>query len=398
MTASPQLAAWPIAHDPPPRPIARPLRVAFCLDNLGVGGTELNAVRTAECIDRRTIDARLITLQATGPLLSRFEAAGVPVIPFEIDGLASRSAFRQGYRLARYLRESGIDIVHCHDMFTNVFVLPWARLAGVRIVISSRRWWQSLPNAKHRVANRLAYRFATRVLANSRIVGESLIRDDGVSPEKVVVVPNFVDESAFAPLAHDERNAMCAKLGLPTDAIIVGSVARLEPVKDHSSLVKAISVLASRHPGLRLVLVGDGSCRHRLESEVAALGITDRVRFTGLVHGTRNLHAVFDISVLTSLSEGFPNTVIEAMAARRPVVATDVGGVSDAVVDGETGFLVPSRSPSRLTGALDILLRDAVLRTRMGTAGQQRARAHFHVSSIMSSLEAIYQRLAAESP
>lgn len=373
---------------------ARRVRVAICLDNLGIGGTELNAVRTAEQLDRQAIDLHLIALQAAGPLLRRFEAAGVRVNHFQIDGLLSASALSEGRRLARYLRESKIDIVHTHDIYTNVFVAPWARLARVPVVMSSRRWWQSLPERKYRIANRLVYQLSSRVLANCPAVGQSLIRDDGVSSDRVVVVPNFVEESAFTPIPAAERAVMRQAMGIPHDAIVIGSIARLVPVKDHASLLTAVAALAGRYPALRLVLLGDGCCRVALESRARDLGIRDRIHFAGLVHDQRNLHGLFDISALSSLSEGFPNSIVEAMAARRPVVATDVGGTADAVIDGETGYLVAPSSPDRLAGALQLLLDEATLRIRMGAAGEARARENFHVSLVVPRLQQLYQRLA----
>lgn len=388
--------AAPVARVRRDRFRQRRIRVAFCLDNLGIGGTELNAVRTAEHIDARRIDLRLVTLQASGPLRARFEAAGVPVVPFPIDGLLGASAIRAGRRLARYLRESEIDIIHCHDIYTNVFVAPLARIAGVRAVICSRRWWQSLPDAKYRIANHLAYRSSTRVLANSPAVARSL-RDGGIAASRVVVVPNFVDERAFAPLSGAVRASMRDALGLPPDALVVGCIARLVPVKDHAALLQAIAPLLPRHPSLRLVLVGDGPCRDALEAQATLLGIRAHVHFAGLVHGDVNMHAMFDVSVLPSLSEGFPNSVVEAMAAGCPVVATDVGGIPDAVVDGKTGYLVPARSPARLSGALALLLEDRELRARMGLAGQLRAREGFHVSSVVPALEGLYHELAGAS-
>lgn len=372
---------------------ARRIRVAFCLDNLGVGGTELNAVRTAEHLDKQRIDLRLVTLQTSGPLRARFEAAGVPVIPFPIGGLLSSSAVREGRRLTQYLRDSEIDIVHCHDIYTNVFVAPVARVAGVPAVICSRRWWQSLPDAKYRIANHLAYRSSTRVLANGPAVARSL-REGGIGASRVVMIPNFVDERAFAPLSNARRASLRESLAIPPNALVIGSIARLAPVKDHATLLAAFASLVARHPSLHLVLIGDGPCRAALEAQAAMLGVSAEVHFAGLVHGDLNMHAMFDIAVLPSLSEGFPNSVVEAMAAGCPVVATDVGGIPDAVMDGETGYLVPTQSPARLAGALELLIEDASLRARMGLAGQARARRHFHVTAVVPALEALYHELS----
>jgi glycosyltransferase involved in cell wall biosynthesis len=181
---------------------------------------------------------------------------------------------------------------------------------------------------------------------------------------------------------------------VPDGAVVAGAVARLSPVKDHATLLEAVSRLAPRWPRLHVVLFGDGECRPALEAQARRLGIAARVHFGGLQSNERNLHRLFDVSVLCSLSEGFPNSIVEAMAAAKPVVATNVGGNVDAVRPGETGLLVSPRDPEQLASALEQLLGDEQLRQRMSAAGQQRARQEYHATRVLPLLEALYERLA----
>jgi glycosyltransferase involved in cell wall biosynthesis len=141
------------------------------------------------------------------------------------------------------------------------------------------------------------------------------------------------------------------------------------------------------------MLIGDGPARPSLERLVRQLSLTDVVRFAGARPNEPNLHRLFDISVLSSWSEAFPNTIVEAMAAGRPVVATDVGGVKDAVLNGQTGLLVAPRAPADLAEAIEQLLFHSELRRVMGDAGQRRARDHFHATSVLATLESLYDRL-----
>lgn len=369
------------------------IRVAYCLDSFEIGGTELNAVRTAEQLDRARFDVTMICLSSRGPLRERCEQAGLRVVEMPISGLLSLATLRQGRRLAEFLRRERFDIVHAHDIYTNVFVVPWARVARVPVVIASRRWWSEVNRGAQRTANRLSYRFAHRVLANSPSVAQMLVGEEGVPASKVVMIPNFVDEAAFLPPSAEELGAMRASFGLGGDAEVVGIVANLHAIKDHRTLFEATSRLARERPALRLVVVGDGAERSKLTELANQLAIADRVIFAGRRPHMPSPHWAFDLSVLSSRGEGFPNSLVEAMAAGRAVVATRVGGVADAVIDGETGLLVGPGNAPAFAGAMSILLADPARRKLLGAAGARSARARFHAELVVGDLQDQYERL-----
>jgi glycosyltransferase involved in cell wall biosynthesis len=369
-----------------------PIRIAFAIDTMDAGGTELNAVRLAERLDRDRFDLRVVCMRKDGPLAARYAAAGIPVESFPIRSLYSLSAVRQGARLARFLRMHRIAILHAHDIYSNAFAVPWGRLAGVR-TLASRRWWEGFQGSAWRLTSRASYRAAHAVLANSASIGRMLVNVEGVPPGRVAVVPNFVDEAAFERPAHPVLTALRQEFRLEGAAPIVGIVANLLPVKDHAMLLRAAAVLRPRWPRLRIVLVGDGPCRPELERLSDELELADTVVFAGWRPNAPNLHHAFDVSVLCSSSEGLPNSVLEAMAASRPVVATNVGAVRDAVIDEETGILVPSGDHARLAAALDGLSRDSVRAARMGQAGAARARAQYSPDAALNALERLYGRL-----
>ncbi len=370
------------------------LRVLFCTDNLGVGGTELNAVRTAERLAALGIEVQVVLLGDDGPLRARYAACGIPIYSFPIDSLYGASAVRQGRAFAAHCRRERIDILHCHDVYSNVFGSIWGRAARVPGIVVSRRWWATHNSGKLRVANRLAYRLATRVLANSDSVGASLVADEGVASRRVVVVPNFVEPEAFDAPLPAARAAGRAALGLPGHARAVGIVARLDPVKDHATLLHAFALLAPRLPDVHLAIVGDGPRRAALEALTAELGLAARVHFAGMRPNRPNPHHWFDVSALASLSEGFPNSVVEAMAASRPVVATDVGGVRDALSDGVTGLLVPPADAGALAAALERVLEDPAAAEAMGRAGRARAEQRFSAGPVVAGLVSLYGELA----
>jgi L-malate glycosyltransferase len=371
------------------------IRIAFGIDNLGIGGTELNAVRLAERLDPSRFSVRLIAMQPEGPLADRYRAAGIPIDVFVPGGLFGRGALREGRRLKDHLRRHRIQIFHAHDLYSNLFGCAWARLAGAKVIASRR--WQGVPRANRgrlwRLVSRLPYHVAHVSLANSPAVAEMLARVDWVPRRRTAVVPNFVDESAFMPLTPDARRALLDELGLTGHESVVGVVANLRPVKDHATLFRAIALLGSRWPAVRVVLVGEGDSRPELAQLASDLGIQEQVIFAGRRSNDPNLNHLFDIAVLSSRKEGLPNSVLEAMAAGRPVVATDVGAVSDAVIHGETGLLAPPGDAPGFAAALETLLANPDRARRMGEAAQRRARAHYSPEAALRAAEAVYSRL-----
>ena len=354
----------------------------------------MNALRTAEQLVERGLRVTVVTLRGEGPLAERYASLGIRVEPFPIHSLYSPATVRQAVRLARFLRRENVGVVHCHDQYSNFFSVLSARLAGVPAVIASKRWLHS--PLRYRVANAIGFRAASRVLANSEGVARTLERDDRLSRSQLVVIPNFVDEAAFVPPTVETTRQWRARLAIDDDAPVVGVIASLLPIKDHATLLHAIARLVANWPTLRLVVVGDGPERERLERLAAQLGIAAHVRFAGHQPNVPSFHHLFDVSVLTSVSEGFPNSLVEAMAAGRPIVATNVGGVPDAVRHEENGLLVPPSNPDALAVALARLLGDPALRERMGAAGARRARADFHATEVITLLTSLYDHLLSD--
>lgn len=351
----------------------------------------MNAVRVAERLDRTRFKLSVACFSDAMALRTRFLEAGIPIDVFPIGKLYGTKALRSGMAFAQFLRRERVDVVHSHDRYANMFAVPWARLAGVPRVIASKRWGSM--SRGHAIVNRAAFRVAHSVLGNSGTVGASLTREDGVPASRVVVVPNFVDAAAFDDPPPGWMEHMRSELAIPDGALVVGIVASLRPIKDHGTLLRAMAALRERFPHCVLVMMGWGAARPELEALVVELGIGNMVRFAGIQPNLPNPHRLFDVSVLCSLSEGFPNTIVEAMAAARPVVATNVGGVPDAVTDGVNGLLVAPRDSSALAGALERLLADGALRVKMGGAGQSMARNQFTAELVVPMVEALYSGL-----
>lgn len=371
------------------------IRLAFCIDNFQIGGTELNAVRWAERLSPMRFRLTVCHFQAEGPLKTRYERAGARLVHVPLRNMYGPSAVRQGIRLARFLARERIQVFHAHEIYGNIFGVPWARLAGVPAVVASRRWSHRRDLRIQQIANRWAYRLAHRVLANSPSVAALLTCEEGVPPEKIVCMPNSLAEDAFRPLPAEERAAWRARLNVPADACVIGIVARLDRVKDHATLLRAFARIVAQAPDTYLVCVGEGPERAALSTLARALQLDGHVQFPGVLTPPFNLHRLFDVSVLCSVAEGSPNSVLEAMAAARPVVATRVGGIPDAVRDGETGHLVPARDPDALAAALQPLVGSPTPEQarQLGTAAQVHARAEYQESRLIERLSAWYESL-----
>ncbi len=367
------------------------LKVGFCIDSFQVGGTELNAVRTAEALVGTGIQLHVYHLHDDGPLRHRYEQLGLEMTHLPIRNLYSpRTAFL-GAKFARSIVRKRLDLVHTHDLYTNIFLAPWAKVGARRRVLASRRWLYEAPRPGLVRLNRLSYHFSDRVLANSSSVARLLEREEGIAVDKIVEIPNFLSDRAFHVNSPELRQAKHSEWGLPGSAIVIGTVARLAKVKNHELALRALKTLAEN---VHLVLVGDGAMRQPLTQLANALGIANRVHFIGQVLSEDNIHQYFDIDLLCSTSEGFPNTLVEALAVARPVVASSVGGVPDVIKNDRNGLLFRSGDIAGLTAALSELVARPELRLRLGLAGLASVRNRFEQEVVISRLVEVYSDLA----
>jgi glycosyltransferase involved in cell wall biosynthesis len=297
-------------------------------------------------------------------------------------------AVRARWAMARSMRRQGITVAHAFDFYTNLMLIPAARMAGIPVIGSHRQLGDLLTGAKFK-AQSWAFRLCQRVVCNSRAAAESL-RAAGLPGEKLEVIPNGLTQAMFAEYpAAIKRNA---------GVVRVGMIARMNsPVKNHVAFLRAAAKLVTECPAVEFMLVGDGPLRPGLESMAVELGIRGKVWFAGERHDIAELLASFDVSVLISSSESLSNVVMESMAAGVPVVATGVGGTPELVNDGETGLLVPPGDEEKLVEALARLVRDPVLRAELGGRSKEFARSHFHIDLVCRRFEQLYLALATRN-
>jgi len=358
-----------------------PVRVVYLAGSLRHGGTEHYLLQLLGDLDRKRYDPIVAVFDPTGPLQKQVEALGVPTRHIPLSGkLFDRVGRGELWRFAKWLRAERVELVHGLLDRSVIWGSVAGKLARCRAVVASHRCeeLEDAGAALRWIYYRTLSRLVDGVLVNAEPLGPFL-RSRGVPTSKIRVIPNGI---AFdGRLSQPERQSGAVTL------LLVG---RLSVVKGHRFLLKAFARLSEKHSGIRLNLVGDGEERPNLEALVKRLELGSNVVFSGYSDDPYAPALDANIGVLTSLSEGFPNVVLEYMAAGRAVVATSVGGVPGVVRDGVDGLLVAPASVDELTTALDRLICDPKLRASMGEAGRARAESEFGLSKMIERTQEYY--------
>jgi L-malate glycosyltransferase len=364
--------------------------ICHLLHVLRVGGAEVLAARLARRL-RDDYDFVFVCLDELGSLADELRADG-----FAVHLLQRRPGidWRCSLRLAKLLRAERVALLHAHQ-YTPFFYGMTARLLYRRpplLFTEHGRLYPDYPRPKRMLANRVLLERRDRVVGVGEAVRQALLRNEGLPGGRVGVLYNGIDLAAFSNHAA-ERLDVRREIGIGPGDFVLIQVARLDPLKDHATALRTMEGVVRRRPDARLVLVGEGPERPALEELVRQRGLAEHVRFLGLRRDIPRLLAAADLCLLTSVSEGIPLTLIEAMAAGLPVVATGVGGVGEVVADGETGLLAPLGSELYLRDAVLRLAGDGDLRRQMSRRARARAAALFSEEQMLGSYRRLYQEM-----
>ncbi len=377
-------------------------RVAHLIPTLSLGGAARLVVDLADLLRRDGYEVDIVTgarTESGHTIAHEAEALGVPVhiVPTFIRDPRPITDLRAVRDLTRFLKRGGYDIVHTHG--TKALLLgTWAaRRAGIRHTVWHVHGWgfhdyNSFPTRQAMIlAHRAMVRTASRVAAVSEATRRIGVKARIGSPDDYCVIYAAADLDRFRqpPLSTDD--AKCA-LGINPRRLVFGSLTRLSDQKAPLDLVDAAAYVLREVPESHFVLVGDGPLRDQTVERIRRHGIEDRTTLPGARLDVPEVLCAFDVFALSSLWEGFPISYLEAMAMGKPAVGTDVGGSAEAVIDGETGFIVPPRQPRELAERILRLLRDPPLRERMGEAGRRAAR-RFGYDRLRRDVSALYGEL-----
>jgi len=374
------------------RPVVR--RVFHLIDSFNVGGTETQAVELARRLPATGYEVTVGCLKREGPLEDRLQGTGIAIREFRSrGGIDSPSGLRQLLRMSWFLRS--FDIVHTHDLWSNLIGVPAARLAGIPAIVSSRRDLSHLEwyRGKRRVCLKWIQNLGGAVVTNAAPIRDVLLGEDGFDPRKVRVIHNGVDVAKFKS-ARKDRIRLFPDAGDGKLVVLVGNMHT--DVKGHPWLIAAAPAVLEQFPDTRFVLVGEGEQRSHFEKQVRDLGFLQSFLFLGRRSDIPEILASCDIAVLPSRAEGLPNAVLEYMAAGLPVIASRVGGNAELVQDGVTGMLVPSEDSAALSAALLKLLSEPALSARLAQAGHEFTARNFSFERLVQDIDALYTELLSD--
>ncbi|MFN0111082.1 MAG: glycosyltransferase [Blastocatellia bacterium] len=371
-------------------------RVLQLLDSFNQGGSERQAMQLARLLhESGAYEVRVACLNDRGPLRTEAEALGITDIPvFPLTSFYDANFVVQLTRFVRYLRQHNISVVQSSDFYTNIFGMLAAALARVPARIAARREGAER-SAFNRFIERSAYRMAQIVIANCETVRTELIAE-GVPERKILTSYNGLDLAKFQP-QQASRAELLASFGMQAavNRRLVVIVANLRPVKDHATFLRAAQRVKAAATDVAFCLAGEGELLEPLREQAKQLGLGDDVFFTGRCARVAELLAVCDIGVLSSVSEGFSNAIIEYLAAGLPVVATDVGGAREAVIESETGFVVPSGNDELMAARIIELMNDPARARSMGQQARRMVEERFSNVALLNRTAGMYDRLLA---
>jgi glycosyltransferase involved in cell wall biosynthesis len=383
------------ADEVPPSRVANPDRsqvfpgsIFLMTNSFETGGSERQFVELAGALKTAGCDVRVGCIQKKGSFLDRGTLNAFGDLPsFRLgDSLYGLQSLRSRWRLMRLLQNSGVTLAHAFDFYTNLTLIPAAKLAGVRVVIGSHRQLGDLLSPAQFRAQMAMFHLCDRVICNSQAAADRLSKA-GLDEEKLGVIGNGLPDEAFAKASPAiERNPGILRVGM---------IARMNAVyKNQSGFLRAVARVASKFSSVEFVLVGDGPLRYGLERQTNEIGLANRVTFLGDRNDISVVLASLDVSVVPSTSESLSNVMLESMAAGVPVVATAVGGNRD-LGSNDRALLVPPNDEEKLAAGIERLLGDAGLRQSISHGARQFAKANFTMERICRQYQELYGEVLA---
>lgn len=368
------------------------------IDSFHQGGSERQALQVTRLLaESERYGVQLACLSPEGSLRATIQDLDLGEIPsFPLTSFYDANAVKQLRRFVQWLKSSHIDILHTHDFYTNVFGMAAGALARLPVRVASMRETAGMRTSTQKKVQQVAYTLAHHVVANSNAVKGALIRD-GTPAEKITVVYNGLDPARLIP-GTTSRHEILALLGLNIDdnrpRRFISMVANMRhEVKDYPMLLRSARRVIDAEPEATFLLAGEGELTDSLRALAVELGIEQSTWFLGRCERVAELLNISEICVLSSKAEGFSNSILEYMAAGRPVVVTNVGGASELVIEDETGYLVASGDHAGMARRIISLFGDPARATTMGEKGRRVVQEKFSCAAQLSRTEELYDRL-----
>ena len=367
--------------------------VLFPITDLPRDGAQRQLLELVKGLDKKRFNPIVLTLRSGGPVEQEFkEIPHTRVISLERKG---KLDFLYVFKVSRLMRRLRVDVVQPFLTPATFFALSAALLSRTPLKIVTERSGIGMKNTSlgYRLylrAEDLLTRFADLAVANSEAGREYLIKR-GIALERTKVIYNGLNLTRLNSYDSNDVERVRQRLNLPAGGQVVGIMARLFQVKRHDTFLLAAALISQAIPDVRFAIVGDGPWRSYLEGLSQELGLASKVVFFGEQREVGPCLAAFDIAVLTSETEGCSNSVLEAMAVGKPVVATNVGGNKELIEEGETGFMVPVGDHEKLAEAVIGLLRNPVLARAVGQRAKERTICRFSLEGMVTRYESLYE-------
>jgi L-malate glycosyltransferase len=363
----------------------RPVPILLMVRELDIGGCENDLTKLAVGIDRTRFEPHVGCLFARGIRMPQLQSAKVPILELPVRGLLSPSWLVGGRMLRRYIRDHKIQLVHTFDAPMDLVAIPVAWAARVPVLIKSHLWYRGALPRREQLCLAATDHLVDAIVVNSRAVQRELVEHHRVSVDRTYLCYNGVDTGVFHPEGETDRP--------PNATLTIGTVCALRSEKRLDVLFRAFALARGAGLNARLVVVGSGPMAEPLEALRRQLGIEDSSELHATTSDVAHWMRKFDIFVLSSDTESFPNALLEAMACGCCVVASDVGGVPELVRTGENGLLFESGNADQLTHILTALAADTGRRRALGAEAARTARTEFSIERNVASIERTYDSL-----
>ncbi len=352
------------------------------------GGSETVLANIASNLDRARFES-IACLLNEGWLTEHLKKLGVRYKTIE-----NRYSYDPIFlgRLTRLIRTEEVALVHAHEYMMNVYGAVASRFAGVPMIGTVHGKLYFTQKKSRIAAYKLAVAMSSKFIAVSEDLRNFFIDNTGIrNDRKILVVHNGIDLDIFAPKPNS--SALRKQLDIPDDVVVGGTVGSLFKVKALDNLIKAVEIIRRANSMFQLLIVGEGNEEQNLRQLINALGLQDTVKLLGFRDDIPDILTLIDVYVCSSISEGLSLSILEAMASARPIVATQVGGNSELIIDNENGFLVPSGDSEALAAKMQILIESRSLRTAMGMRSRQLAESTFSLRKMIDVYQKLYEEL-----
>jgi glycosyltransferase involved in cell wall biosynthesis len=370
------------------------INILHIYQNSKIGGVQQQLLSLFKAYNRERFNPIFCCLGPKQEMGKEIEGTGIEFISLN---KLRYNRFSPGIvlELHRLMKIKQIHVVRTHRYRSNLYGRLAAFSSGVPVIIASvHDNYRTDKRPKRRIMNRILSKITDKIVAVSEDVKEDIIRYDRIDPSKVQVIPNGIDVERFNP----EKNTSNIRKEFPLeeDDIVIGFIGRIVPAKGLKYLLNALPYLKEEFKSIKLLVVGEGSLVEELKEKAKKNNIFDNILFTGGRRDIPEILASIDIFVMPSTAEGLPNSLLEAMAMGKPVVATEVGGIPELIKNGRTGLLVPPRNPEALATAIRDLISNDQLAAKMGQAARSFVLNNYSIVEIAQKWQTLYLSILRE--